>query len=98
MVIFRPTTRINSFEKITKLSIFEDSIDNVVGIINDNGGFTDIGWYKRVEINDQSNKYNIYGTERVEDGEISYHVVHKYPTNCDTDEYCLSKFNLSLLN
>ena len=51
--VFQPATRINSFEKITKLSIFEDSIDNVVGIINDNGGFTIIGWYKRWYIKDQ---------------------------------------------
>ena len=43
---FQPTTRINSFEKITTLSILEDGIDDVVDIINDNGGFTVIGWYK----------------------------------------------------
>ena len=44
---FQPTTRINSFDKITTLATLEDSIDNVVDIINDNGGFTIIGWYKR---------------------------------------------------
>ena len=45
--IFQPTTRINSFERITKLSILEEIIDNVVDIINDNGGFTIIVFYKR---------------------------------------------------
>ena len=35
--VFHPTTRINSFWKITTLSMLEDSIDNVVDIINDNG-------------------------------------------------------------
>ena len=44
---FQPTTKINSFEKITTLSILEDSIGNVVEIINDNGGFNVIGWYMR---------------------------------------------------
>ena len=78
---FQSTMGINSFEKITTLSTLEDIIDNAVDIINDNGGFTVIGWYKRGEINDQSNKDNFDGTERVEVGEIGYHVVHMYPTN-----------------
>ena len=60
--VFQPTIRINSFKKIITLSIFEDSIDNVVDIINDNGDLNVIGWYNRGEINDQSNKENVDGT------------------------------------
>ena len=44
--VFQPTIRINSIDKIITLSTLEDGIDNVVDIINDNGGFTVIGWYK----------------------------------------------------
>ena len=76
----------------------EDSIKNVVHIINGNGVFNVIGWYKRGEIYDQSNKYNVDGTERVEAEMIGYHVVHMYLTNCNADEYRLSKFNIHLLN
>ena len=45
--VFKTIIRINSFEKITRSSILEDSIDNAVDIINDNGGFNVIVWYKR---------------------------------------------------
>ena len=47
IVFFSQQQKINSFEKITTLSILEDSIGNVVEIINDNGGFNVIGWYMR---------------------------------------------------
>ena len=95
---FQPTVRINSFDKITTLSTLEDSIDNVVDIINDNGGFIVIGWYKRGEINNQINKDNFVGTEEVEYGYFGYYVVHMYPKNCNADEYSLSRLNISLLN
>ena len=45
-----------------------------------------------------SNKDNVDGTERVEYGYIGYHVVHMYPKNCNVDEYCLSKFNIYVIN
>ena len=34
-------------------------------------------------------KDNFDGTKRFENGDIGYHVVHMYPTNGNTDEYCL---------
>ena len=55
MVIFWPTVRINSFEKITTLSILEDSIDNVVDIINDNGSFKN-HWVVQEMINQRPNQ------------------------------------------
>ena len=32
----------------------EDAIRNVVELVNNNGGWTVVGWYKRGKINDQS--------------------------------------------
>ena len=93
MILFRKQQ-----ESTYLFSTLEDSIDNVFGIINYNGGFTVIGCYKRKEINDQSNKYNFGGTKMVESGEIGYYVLHMYPTNWNADEYRISKFNISLLN
>ena len=78
---FQPTTRMNSFENITTLSNLEDSIYNVVDVINDDCGFTVIGWSKRGEINYQRNKDNVDVTERIEPREIGYHVLHMYPKN-----------------
>ena len=31
-----------------------DCISNSIDLINNNGGFMDVGWYKRVVINDRS--------------------------------------------
>ena len=55
-----------------------DCIDNVVDHINDNGGFTVIGWYKRGGINDISNDES---ENQVESSEIGFHIVSIYPTN-----------------
>jgi hypothetical protein len=32
----------------------EDKIDNAIDLINNNGGFTIVGWHKRGIINDRS--------------------------------------------
>ena len=46
--------------------------------INQKGGFTVIGWYKRGEINDMSNDDS---NNEVESSEIGYHIVCIYPTD-----------------
>ena len=67
------------------------SIDQVVDYINDHGGFTVVGWYKRGVINDKtlvngnatngsSNNNNGEDT-KVDKGEINYHVISLRPTN-----------------
>ena len=78
---FQPKTIIDSSDKMTTLSNLENIIDCCVDIINDNSGFTAIGWSKRGEINDQRNKDNVDVTERIEPREIGYHVLHMYPKN-----------------
>ena len=46
--------------------------------INENGGFTVIGWYKCGEINDISNEES---QNEVESSDIGYHIVSIVPTN-----------------
>ena len=80
------------------LSTLEQSADNVVNIVNYNWDCIVLVWYKIVEINDQNNIYNFDATESIEAGNIGYHGVHMYPTNCNADEYQFSKYNNYLLN
>ena len=47
--------------------------------VTSSDGFTNIGWYKRGNINDQSN--NNDSGDRVESGDIRYHLVSIYPTD-----------------
>ena len=77
--LFSPTSRINLFEQIRIHDQIEDSIDDVITEINGNEGFTIIGWYKRGDINDQNNNENT--DNRVEAGEIGFHIVSISPTN-----------------
>ena len=49
-----------------------DTIDKVVEYINSKGRFPVVGWYKRGEINDQSNDDS---QNEVESSEIGVHVV-----------------------
>ena len=51
---------------------------NVVRYINDNGGFTVIGWYKKGSINDISTEES---DNQVESSEMGYHIVSITPTN-----------------
>ena len=55
-------------------------IAKIIEFINNNGGYTVIGWYKRGEINDISND-DIQND--VESGEVGHHIVSIYPTNPD---------------
>ena len=70
----------------------EDAIENVVDYVNDNGGWTVVGWYKRGVINDRSlleanstqhPSNNQDSTNEVDAGQLSYHVVQLLPTNQD---------------
>ena len=57
----------------------EDSIDSVLQYINETGGFTVVGWYKRGEIVDVS-KDSKNQEDRVLASEITYHAVAFKPT------------------
>ena len=62
----------------------EDCILNVLHLINSNGGWTVIGWYKRGAITDKSllevPLSNVVSTQ-VAAGQINYHIVQMMPTN-----------------
>ena len=71
-----------------------EAIDECIELINNNGGFTVIGWYKRGQITDKSltsakqtnNTLNNNSNDEevhVDAGDISHHIVSIYPTNRD---------------
>lgn len=75
---FSSTTRFNNLDFTPAYFSLQKAADDVVEYINDNGGFTVIGWYKRGEINDVSNEES---QNDVESSDIGYHIVHMYLTN-----------------
>lgn len=75
---FSSTVRFNMLDFTPTFFNLQSCIDDVIGYINDNGGFTVLGWYKRGEINDISNEET---QNQVESSEIGYHIVSLYPTN-----------------
>ena len=75
---FSPTVGINQVDATDEFFKLQDCIDAVVKYINDNGGFTVLGWYKRGEINDSSNDDS---ENQVQSSEMGYHVVSMKPTN-----------------
>lgn len=72
-----------------------ESMERCIDLINSNGGFTVVGWYKRGVINDKSliatnsiangttNNTSFTNTDdvQVDSGDISYHIVNISPTN-----------------
>jgi len=68
------------FDNTEYLDELYDSIDNVTEYINNNGGFTVIGWYKRGEINDQS---NLEAGEKISPSTVVHHFVSILPTSFD---------------
>ena len=73
-----------------------NATNNCVCLINNNGGFTVVGWYKRVIINDRSLIASINGNNtgnrhnnteedvQVDAGDICYHFVQIILTNCES--------------
>ena len=58
-----------------------DCMNNCINYINNHGGFTIIGWYKRGLIEDKSLiTLNNGENEQVQSGDISYHIVSIMPT------------------
>ena len=63
-----------------------EAIDDCIGYVNRNGGFTVVGWYKRGVINDKSlvagaGPFSKEDDVQIEAGKISYHIVQLIPTN-----------------
>ena len=66
-----------------------ENIEACVELINDNGGFTVVGWYKKGMINDKTLLGHGTGPGtatkdiQVQNSEINYHIVEILPTNLD---------------
>ena len=91
-----PSVRISSMRMSSAETVFwplKLSAHECINIINANGGFTLIGWYKKGIINDktlvktnsiqQNSQFSHNGnaTDVQVDGEINYHIVELQPTN-----------------
>ena len=82
-----------SMDMTSKFSDMEDKIENGVDLINKNGGFTIIGWYKRGQVQDRTvliqksneniSKYSNTNNEpsKVDNSEIKIHPCVIRPTN-----------------
>ena len=80
------TVTVNALTMTQEYFDIEDAITNVVNLINNNGGWTVTGWYKRGLITDKSllevPPSNVVSTEVVS-GQINYHIVQLLPSNED---------------
>ena len=73
---FPHTTTKKDMDMTDKFLDFEEKLDDIVQSYNIASGFTIIGWYKRGEIHDKSNKEE--GVS-VDNSEIVYHIVDIIP-------------------
>ena len=86
-----PTVRKSSLSQANRLYWeLEECIEEVVDFVNDNGGWTVVGWYKRGAIKDRSliesssssnNTTNGSEDATVGSGKLSFHIVELTPTN-----------------
>ena len=79
--------KVSSLQVSEEFWELEDCIESVVNFINENGGWTVVGWYKRGEVKDQSLNEST-GNNNSDDntigaGTVKYHVVQLCPTNRD---------------
>jgi len=90
-------------EEFHKLMI---CIQDVVKFVNENGGFTVIGWYKRGTINDRTlvnstagpSNFSANEQEQVDAGDVNYRIIELLPTNKKLfDASCLPGSALALL-
>jgi len=92
---FSSSVKFNHLNTSAAYYDLQECIDEVVDYINENGGFTVVGWYKCGEIHDMSNE--VVSTD-VESSDIGFHIVSISPTNAKAvhDVGCIEKkFNYS---
>lgn len=84
-------TRESSLQFTDAFFTLESTVDQVIDFINENGGFTVFGWYKRGIINDTSlvgmNTGNNNEEIQVDSGNINFHIVQLVPTNRDFHDF-----------
>ena len=101
--IFSSQIRQTALELTDAFFDLEDAVENVIRLINSNGGFTVIGWYKRGEITDRTLLHQTKKTEgqkqfnnetsdiQIDNSTINYHPCVIKPTN---EEFLDKKSNL----
>ena len=74
-----------------------DCVEEIIDFVNDNGGWTLLGWSKRGHINDDSAESS--DREKIESAEVTHHVVRIYPTKNHSleGEYEKARYNLNFL-
>ena len=95
---FPATLRFDELDYSEEYYKLQQKIDDMVDYININAGFTVIGWYKRGEINDASNKEN---ENDVDAGDIGYHIVSLYPTSSvvlNSDDFKNNQFDTNSIH
>jgi hypothetical protein len=84
------TTRVSALRVSDAYWEIEEAVENVVDYVNDNGGWTIVGWYKRGLITDQSllaatsntlssNTSSTNENGQVGSGNVNFHVVQMLP-------------------
>lgn len=88
---FSTTTRAETLLLSDTFYDIEEAVDRAIKYINDNGGFTVIGWYKRGQINDRSmfvsgtssTNQNTQPQEQIDNGKVIPHPCFVQPTSLD---------------
>jgi hypothetical protein len=70
----------SQFDQNADFETLLDSVLATIDVINDNGGWTVIGWSKRGEINDIAFK-QADTTEKVTSSDINHHITSLVPAN-----------------
>ena len=102
-----PSVLLQQLQFTNEFFALEDKVIEMVNYINENGGFTVIGWYKRGVINDRSlvsgnsngassNQTN--DNVMVDNGEVNFHVTNLIPDSAlveDSEAFQALKFDVS---
>ena len=80
------TVQLAQLQAHRSIDTIVDSVNDMITAINQDGGFTIFGWYKRGEINDQGITNEAESTN-VQSGSVSFHVVHIIPTDSDAESH-----------
>ena len=73
---FSKSVNISDLEKDNIVENFNDATDEMTDYVNNNGGFTVYGWYKRGEKDDKSSDEDA----KTGSSEFVYHIVHLHCT------------------
>ena len=94
---FPSSLQSNALQMTDEFFNYVDQINNAIQIVNEQGGWNVVGWYKRGQIDDksilQSEKQKNYPNDSnardglVDSGTISFHICQIRPTKCKSHEF-----------